>query len=226
MVAPDEVAAIALEPIQGEGGYIVPPKEFLQEIRKICDEHGIMMICDEVQSGMGRTGKLFAVEHFGIKPDIITTAKGIASGLPLAAFIANEDTMNWPVSAHGTTFGGNAVALAAAMKTLDLLEGSLMANATKVGGVMMKRLQSIQHPSIGDVRGYGLMIGVEIVKNKEKAIQPDADSRNKLIQECFKRGLLMLGCGTHAIRFCPPLVLTEAQANVAMDLFEDALKTI
>ncbi len=226
LVPPDEVAAIALEPIQGEGGYIVPPKEFLQEIRKICDEHGILMIADEVQSGMGRTGKLFAMEHFGVKPDIITTAKGIASGMPLAAFIANEETMDWPVSAHGTTFGGNAVALAAAMKTMDLLEGGLMANATKVGNVILKRLQSIQHPAIGDVRGFGLMIGVEVVKNKAKSVQPDPDTRNKIIQECFKRGMLMLGCGSHAIRFCPPLVLTEAQANVAMDLFEDALKSV
>lgn len=226
MVAPEDVAAIALEPIQGEGGYIVPPAEFMHEIRKICDEHGIMMIVDEVQSGMGRTGKLFAIEHFGVKPDIITTAKGIASGLPLGAFIAHEKTMDWPVSAHGTTFGGNAVAIAAADKTLDLLEGELMSNATHVGGKMLESLKPMvdKYKMIGDVRGIGLMIGVEIVKNKNDGVQPDAASRDKIIQECFKRGLLMLGCGSHAIRFCPPLVLSEAQAMVALDIFEDVLK--
>jgi 4-aminobutyrate aminotransferase len=226
MVAPDEVAAIALEPIQGEGGYIVPPTEFLQEIRKICDDHGIMLIVDEVQSGMGRTGKLFALEHFGIKADIVTLAKGIASGLPLGAFISHETTMDWPVSAHGTTFGGNPVALAAAVKTLELLENGIMANATKVGKVIMDRLQAIQHPIIGHVRGHGLMIGVEFVKNKDKGVLPNAEARNQTIQECFKRGLLMLGCGSHGIRFCPPLVVSEAQVNVALDIFEDVLKSV
>jgi 4-aminobutyrate aminotransferase len=226
MVSPDEVAAIALEPIQGEGGYIVPPKEFLEEIRKICDEHGIMMIVDEVQSGMGRTGKMFALENFGVKADIVTTAKGIASGMPLGAFIANESTMDWPVSAHGTTFGGNAVSLAAAAATLKLLEGGVMANAAKVGKMMKDRLQKIQHPSIGNVRGIGLMIGVEIVKNKNSGVLPDVANRDKILQECFKRGLLMLGCGSNAIRFCPPLILSEAEANAGLDIFEEALKSL
>ncbi len=228
MVAPDEVAAIALEPIQGEGGYVVPPKEFLEGIRKICDEHGIMMIVDEVQSGMGRTGKLFAIENFGVKPDIITTAKGIASGMPLAAFGANETVMDWPQGAHGTTFGGSAISLAAANKTLDLLEGGIIDNAAKVGDAMIKRLKPFveKYKSVGDVRGIGLMIGIEIVKDKEGNVQPDADTRDKIIQECFKRGLLMLGCGTNAIRFCPPLILTEDQANVALDIFEDVLKGV
>ncbi len=228
MVSPDEVAAIAFEPIQGEGGYIVPPVEFLQEIRKICDEHGILMIVDEVQSGMGRTGKLFAIEHFGVKPDIITTAKGIASGLPLAAFIANESVMEWAVSAHGTTFGGNAVAMAAAAKTMDLLQNGLMDNAAKVGAKMLERLKTFvaKYECVGDVRGHGLMIGVEIVKGKKANVQPDAATRDKILQECYKRGLLMLGCGSHAIRFCPPLVLTEAEAMVGLDLFEDALKSL
>jgi 4-aminobutyrate aminotransferase len=226
LVAPDEVAAIALEPVQGEGGYIVPPREFMVEIRKICDEHGILLIADEVQSGMGRTGKLFAMEHFDVKPDIVTIAKGIASGMPLSAFVANEDVMSWPLSAHGSTFGGNPVSLAAAIKTLELLQGGLTENAARVGDHMLKRLQKIQHPSIGNVRGLGLMIGVEIVKQDGKKIMPDATKRDAIIQACFKRGLLMLGCGSHAIRFCPPLVLTREQADVALDLFEDALKSV
>lgn len=228
MVAPDEVAAIALEPIQGEGGYIVPPKEFLQEIRKICDEHGILLIVDEVQSGFGRTGKLFAIEHFDIKADIITMAKGIASGMPLAAFVANEQVMDWPLGAHGSTFGGNPVSLAAAIKTLELLQDGLMENATLVGNKMLDRLRPMvsQYDMIGDVRGIGLMIGVEIVKNKANGVLPDAERRDRIIQECFKRGLLMLGCGTHAIRFCPPLILTPEQADVALDIFEHALQSV
>lgn len=228
MVSPDEVAAIALEPIQGEGGYIVPSKEFLQEIRKICDEHGILMIVDEVQSGMGRTGKLFALEHFDVKADIITAAKGIASGMPVGAFIANEAVMDWPVSAHGTTFGGSAICLAAAKKTLELLEGGITENAAKVGDAMLSRLKPMveKYAMIGDVRGLGLMIGVEIVQDKAGAMRPDAKTRDKIIQECFKLGLLMLGCGSHSIRFCPPLVLTQEQANVALDIFEDVLGSL
>lgn len=228
MVSPDEVAAIALEPIQGEGGYVVPPVEFLQEIRKICDEHGIMMVVDEVQSGMGRTGTLFAMDYFGVKPDIITAAKGIASGLPLGAFIANEAVMDWPEAAHGTTFGGNALAIAAASKTLDLLEGGLMDHAAKVGKAMLARLQNMvaTHPIIGDVRGVGLMIGAEIVKDKDSGPQPFYEARNKILQECFKRGLLTLGCGTSTIRFCPPLVISEEEAMAGLDIFEEAVSTV
>lgn len=228
MVAPDEVAAIALEPVQGEGGYIVPPKEFMQGIRQICDEYGILMIADEVQSGMGRTGKLFAVEHFDVKPDIITMAKGIASGMPLAAFVANEEVMSWPQGAHGTTFGGNPVALAAALKTLDLLQGGLIDNAAKVGAAMMDKLKPLVSSSsiVGDVRGLGLMIGVEFVKHKDSGVMANAADRDKVIQECFKRGLLMLGCGSHSIRFCPPLVLTEAQGLSAVSIFSEAIKAV
>ncbi len=228
MVAPDEVAAIALEPIQGEGGYIVPSKEFLQGIRQICDEFGILMIADEVQSGMGRTGKLFAVEHFDVKPDIITMAKGIASGLPLAAFVANEEVMNWPQGAHGTTFGGNPVALAAALKTLELLQGGLTDNAAQVGDVMMTHLKPLLDSSaiIGDVRGLGLMIGVEFVKHKNLGVAANSAARDKVIQECFKRGVLMLSCGSNAIRFCPPLVVTQEQAISAVSIFKDAVKTV
>ena len=226
MVAPQDVAAIALESIQGEGGYIVPSTEFIQAIRQICDEHGILLIADEVQSGMGRTGKLFAIEHFGVKPDIITSAKGIASGLPLGAFIANEEVMNWGVGAHGTTFGGNAVAIAAANKTLDLLESELMANATKVGTKMLERLKTFvtKYEAIGDVRGIGLMIGMEIVKNKSSGVLPDPKTRYVKQQECLNRRVLMLGCGSHAIRFCTPLIITEAEAMVGLDILEEVMK--
>ena len=228
MVSPDEVAAIALEPIQGEGGYIVPPKEFMQEIRKLCDEHGILLIIDEVQSGFGRTGKLFATEHFDIKADIITAAKGIASGMPLSAFIANEAVMDWPLGAHGSTFGGNPVSLAAAIKTLELIQDGLMENAATVGEKMLTRLKNMvgKYDMLGDARGLGMMIGLEIVKDKNAGVMPDAETRDKIIQACFKRGLLMLGCGTHAIRFCPPLILTEDQANVALDIFEETLQSV
>ncbi len=228
MVSPDEVAAIALEPVQGEGGYLVPPADFVQELRKICDKHGILLIADEIQSGIGRTGKFFAMEHFGVKPDIVCMAKGIASGLPLSAFIANESIMDWPVGVHGSTFGGNPVAMAAAAKTLDLIESDLMENSAKVGAKMMERLKTIaaKYDVIGDVRGLGLMIGVEIVKNKKTGAQADTEMREKLIQECFKRGLLFLGCGASTVRICPPLTMTEAQAMVALDIFEEALKSL
>jgi 4-aminobutyrate aminotransferase len=228
IVSPDEVAAIALEPIQGEGGYIVPPKEFLQEIRKLCDEHGILMIVDEVQSGMGRTGKMFAIDHFDVKPDIITAAKGIASGLPLAAFIANETVIDWPLGAHGSTFGGNAMALSAALVTFDLLQNELMDNAASVGTKMLSRLKDFvsRYSMIGDVRGIGLMVGLEIVRNKSSGVLPDPEMRDKIIQKCFERGLLMLGCGSHAIRFCPPLVISEQQAMMALDIVEEVLKEL
>lgn len=228
MVSPDEVAAIALEPVQGEGGYLVPPADFVQELRKICDEHGILLIADEIQSGIGRTGKFFAMEHFGVKPDIVCMAKGIASGLPLSAFIANESVMDWPVAVHGSTFGGNPVAMAAAEKSLDLIEGSLMDNSAKVGIKMLERLKRMvaKYDVIGDVRGLGLMIGVEIVKNKKNGAQADTEMREKLIQECFKRGLLFLGCGASTVRICPPLTMTETQAMVALDIFEEALKSL
>ncbi len=224
--SPKDTAAICVEPVQGEGGYLVPSKEFMQGLRKICDEHGILLIADEVQSGFGRTGKLFAMEHFDVEPDIICAAKGIASGMPLSAFMAKESVMNWPEAVHGSTFGGNPVSIAAAIKTLELLESGVMKNAEKVGKVMLSRLQKMQHPAIGEVRGLGLMIGVEIVKHDSKGPIPDPQAKSKLLQEGFKRGLVMLGCGTSSIRFAPPLVLSEAEANVAMDLFEDAVKSL
>lgn len=224
MVSPDEVAAIVMEPIQGEGGYIVPPKEFVQEIRKICDEHGILLIADEIQSGIGRTGKFGAIEHFDVKPDIVCVAKGIASGLPLAAFVANEKIMDWPLAVHGSTFGGNPVAMAAAAKTLDLIEDGLMENAGKIGTLMLERFKIMQtkYDLIHDVRGIGLMLGVEIGKED----QLDGKTRDKIIDDCFHKGMLLLACGTSTIRFCPPLTLTEQEANTALDIFEDVLKGV
>ena len=229
-VAPEDVAAIALEPVQGEGGYVVPPREFIEGIRQICDEHGILLIADEVQSGFGRTGKLFAMEHFNVKPDIICAAKGIASGMPLSAIIAKESVMNWPKGAHGTTFGGNPVSLAAARVTLDLLENGAMDNAAKVGAKMLERMKTFmeKYDCIGDVRGLGLMIGMEMVKDKDRQSGPvpNGEARDMLIQECFRRGLVMLGCGNNTIRFCPPLILTEDQAMAALDIIEDVIKSI
>ncbi len=226
IIHPSEVAAIALEPIQGEGGYVVPPTEFIKGIRRICDKHRILMIADEVQSGMGRTGKVFAMEHFGVKPDIICTAKGIASGMPLAAFIANEKTMNWPEGAHGSTFGGNAVSLAAANATLDLLQDKLMENAQKVGDYILERIQlwPSQYACVGNVRGLGLMIGIEIVKNKKTNVEPNIKKRDQIIQKAFKKGLLMLGCGNSSIRLSPPLTLTKNDAKTALDIIEGLLK--
>jgi len=224
MVSPDEVAAIALEPIQGEGGYLVAPPEFLKAIRQICDEHGILMIADEIQSGYGRTGKFMAMEHSGVKPDIVCVAKGIASGLPLSAFIANETVMDWPVAVHGSTFGGNPVAMASAVKTLDLIEGGMMDNAAKVGEKMLKRLREMQkkYPIIGDVRGVGLMIGVEIIKGDKH----DPAMREKIILKSFEKGLLFLGCGKSTVRICPALMITEEQAMAGLDIFEEVLKSV
>jgi 4-aminobutyrate aminotransferase len=224
MVSPDEVAAIVMEPIQGEGGYIVPSKEFVQEIRKICDEHGILLIADEIQSGFGRTGKFGAIEHFDVKPDIVCLAKGIASGLPLAAFVANETVMDWPVAVHGSTFGGNPVAMAAAAKTLELIEGGLMENAGKVGTMMLNRLKTMQkkYDIINDVRGIGMMIGVEIGKDGKL----DGALREKIIEKCFEKGMLLLACGASTVRICPPLVLTAEQANVGLDIFEEVLQSL
>lgn len=225
IIDPQEVACIALEPIQGEGGYIVPPKAFFKGLRKICDAHGILLIVDEVQSGMGRTGKMFALEHFGVKADIICAAKGIASGMPLGAFIANEKTMSWQNGAHGSTFGGNPVALAAASATLDLLEGGLVKNAQEVGQVFIERLSiwPDKFPCVGDVRGMGLMIGIEIVKHIKGITHPDPVLRDKIIAKCFEHGLLMLPCGSNSVRIAPPLVINKKQASLACDIMETVL---
>jgi len=220
-VDPEEVAGIFIEPIQGEGGYLPAPADFLQGLQRICRKYGIMFVADEVQSGMGRTGKWWASDHAGIEPDIICTAKGIASGMPLSAIIARADVMNWVPGAHASTFGGNPVCIAASIATLGLLERQYMANAARMGDYIMKRTAdwTEKHKIVGQVRGKGLMIGIEFVrdqKTKEKA----TDLRNKLVQMAFHKGLLVLGSGDTTLRLCPPLLIDEAQANFALDTLE------
>jgi 4-aminobutyrate aminotransferase len=227
LTAPDEVAAIVVEPIQGEGGYIVPPQAFLQGLRELATKHGIMLVLDEVQSGMGRTGKMFAAEHFGITGDIVNVAKGIASGLPLGVTCARRDVMDWPPGAHASTFGGNPVACAAALVTIRLLREQLVQNAAAVGDYLMNGMRALadKHAIIGDVRGKGLMIGVELVRDRTtKARAPE--ERNAVVQAMFRRGVLILGAGRNAVRFAPPLVLTRAQADAALRLFDESLAEI
>ncbi|MCR4374116.1 MAG: acetyl ornithine aminotransferase family protein [Acidobacteria bacterium] len=227
LVSPDEVAGILVEPIQGEGGYVVPAKVFHQRLRELTATHGMMLIMDEVQSGMGRTGKMFAAEHFGVKPDIVTIAKGIASGLPLSVTAARADVMNWPPGAHASTFGGNPLSCAAALETIKILQNGLMKNAETVGAHLVDRLLALKekYPLIGDVRGKGLMVGAELVRDrvtKERA----TTERDRIVQEMFKRGVLILGAGRNALRFAPPLVITTAQIDTIVDIFEDALKIV
>jgi 4-aminobutyrate aminotransferase len=227
LTSPDEVAAVVVEPIQGEGGYIVAPKAFLQGLRELTRQHGIMLVLDEVQSGMGRTGKMFASEHAGVAGDVVNIAKGIASGLPLGITCARKDVMSWPPGAHASTFGGNPVSCAAALVTIRLLREQYVQNAATVGEHMMNGLRALQdkHPIIGDVRGRGLMIGVELVrdrKTKERAVE----ERNALVQAMFARGILILGAGRNAVRFAPPLVITKAQADEVLRLFDEALAEV
>ncbi len=226
-VDPEEVAGIFIEPIQGEGGYLPAPAEFLQGLQRICRKYGIMFVADEVQSGMGRTGKWWASDHAGIEPDIICTAKGIASGMPLSAIIARADVMNWVPGAHASTFGGNPVCIAASIATLGLLERQYMANAARMGDYIMKRTSDWRekHKIVGQVRGRGLMIGIEFVrdqKTKEKA----TDLRNKLVQMAFHKGLLVLGSGDTTLRLCPPLLIDEAQADFALDTLEACINEL
>lgn len=225
MLPPKEVAAIVVEAIQGEGGYIVPEDGFLQRLREICDRFGILMIVDEVQSGMGRTGRLFAIEHWGVMPDIITTAKGIASGLPLGAILARPEIMTWQPGSHATTFGGNPVACAAAIATLRLLESGLMANATEMGELLQAGLHRLsqQFPQISPPRGKGLMVAVDLLDDEGKF---DSMLRNRILQEAFLRGLLLLGCGKAAIRFCPPLVIDSDQIQTALQILFEVLAEI
>jgi 4-aminobutyrate aminotransferase len=227
LVSPDEVAAILVEPIQGEGGYIVPPNAFIQGLRDITTRHGMLLIADEVQSGMGRTGRMFAIEHTGVEPDVVTMAKGIASGLPLGVATARSDVMSWPPGSHASTFGGNPVACAAALATIRLLRETLVKNAATVGAHMMAAARGLmdKHPIVGDVRGRGLMIGIELVRDR-KTKERATTERNALVQECFRRGLLVLGAGRNAIRLSPPLVLTAAQADQAIGILDEALAAI
>ncbi len=227
-VAPaEEVAAIIAEPIQGEGGYVVPPDNFFPLLKKLCEKYGILLIIDEVQAGMGRTGKMFAIEHFGIEPDIISVAKGIASGMPLGATIASRDVMDWPPGAHATTFGGNPVSCAAALKTIELLQNELIENAARQGEYLLGELKKFmdEFEFIGDVRGKGLMIGVEIVKDRETK-ERDGALRDKIVDEAFRKGLLLLGAGANVIRFCPPLVVTKEEIDVALEILRDVMKSV
>ena len=227
LISPDEVAAIVVEPVQGEGGYVVPPKAFLQGLRELATKHGILLVADEVQSGMGRTGKMFACDHFGVKADVVTIAKGIASGLPLGVTCARAEVMSWPPGAHASTFGGNPVACAAASVTIRLLREHLVGNAATVGEHLMWGIRTLQqkYPIIGDVRGLGLMIGIELVRNRQTK-ERATDERGALVQAMFRRGVLVLGAGKNAVRLAPPLVLTKAQADTVLHVMDEALAQV
>ncbi len=227
IVPPEEVAAIFVEPIQGEGGYVVAPDNFLRELREICDRHGILLVADEVQSGAGRTGKWWAIEHSGVQPDIVCMAKGIASGMPLGVCMSRAEIMDWVPGSHASTFGGNPVSIAAALATIDILQREAIDNAAKVGAKILERLHGWKktHALVGDVRGRGLMIGVELVKDKTTR-EPATALRNRLETLCFEKGLMILGCGETSIRLCPPLVVSEEEATVALDILEDCLTQV
>jgi 4-aminobutyrate aminotransferase len=224
---PEEVAAIFVEPIQGEGGYIVPPPEFHEELHRIAKKYGILYVVDEVQSGMGRTGKMFAIEHYHVVPDIIALAKGIASGMPLGATVARAEIMDWEAGSHASTFGGNPVSCQAALATIQLLEDELMRNAAAQGERMIQKMRELQkvYECMGDVRGIGLMIGVEIVKDRETK-ERAGDWRNKIVRKAFEKGLLLLGCGDNTIRFCPALTVTEEEVDVCLGIFEECIREI
>ena len=221
---PEEVAAIFVEPIQGEGGYVVAPTVFMQELRRICDRHGILLVADEVQSGAGRTGKWWAIEHTGVEPDIVCIAKGIASGMPLGITMAKAEIMDWVPGSHASTFGGNPVCIAAALATMDVLEREAIHNAEVVGRHIMERIADWPQrlELVGDVRGRGLMIGVEIVTDKQAKTQGTVE-RDRIVELAFERGVLFLGCGPNSIRIAPPLVVTKEQADIAMDVLEECI---
>ncbi len=224
-VPPSEVAAILIEPIQGEGGYLVPPPGFLAGLRALCDRHGIFLIFDEVQSGIGRTGKMFAAEHFDVVPDIMTLAKGLGSGLPIGMVVAKASIMQkWKRGAHGNTFGGNPVCCAAALATIELVQNGMMANAASVGDYFMAKLRELQarHQVIGEVRGRGLMIGMELVTDRaSKAAAKELC--DKLVDRAYYNGLLLLACGKSTLRFMPPLSVTRAEVDEAMAILEQTL---
>ena len=224
ILAPDDVAAVLVEPIQGEGGYIVPPASFFPQLRALCDRHGILLIVDEVQTGMGRTGKWWAIEHCGVEPDIVCAAKGIASGVPLGGFLARRSLATWPVGAHGNTYGGNPIAAVAALATMDVLEHGGIENAATQGAYLLTRLAAMaaRHPSIGDVRGRGLMVGVEFVQDKATQAA-DARLRNRIVEVAFEHGLLIMGCGANSMRIIPPLVITRAELDEGFEIFEHAV---
>lgn len=221
---PEEVAAIVIEIVQGEGGYVPAPKQFLQGLRRICDEHGILLIVDEVQSGMGRTGKMFACDHHDVKPDIICLAKGIASGMPIGVTVARADLMNWKPGAHASTFGGNPVCIASALKTIELLERELVSNSATVGKYLEDGLRKLmaKHDCIGDVRGLGMMLGVEFVEDRT-SMKPAPELRDRVEFGCYERGLIILGAGTNTIRWSPPLILEREHVDVALEIFDEAI---
>ncbi|GIK15125.1 MAG: acetylornithine aminotransferase [Planctomycetota bacterium] len=223
---PDEVAAIFFEPIQGEGGYLIPEASFVQGLRKLCDEYGILLICDEIQAGMGRTGRMFACEHFGVVPDIVLSAKGLASGMPIAAVIAQEPIMNWPPGAQGSTYGGNPVSCAAALATIELVESELRANAAALGPRLLAQLQGIssRRSCVVRPRGLGLMAGVDIVQPKTG--KPDVGLRSQILQGAYQRGVILLPCGESGIRFCPPLVISERELQTGLERFEEAAAAV
>jgi 4-aminobutyrate aminotransferase len=227
ILPPEEVAAVFIEPIQGEGGYVVAPDNFMRELRAICSRHGILLVADEVQSGAGRTGKWWAIEHSGVEPDMVCMAKGIASGMPLGVCMTRAEIMNWVPGSHASTFGGNPVSIAAALATMDVLEREGIANAGHVGGKMLKRLHgwTETHPLVGEVRGRGLMIGIELVTDKATR-EPATALRNRIETLAFERGLMILGCGETSLRLCPPLIVTEEEATVALDILEEALAQV
>jgi 4-aminobutyrate aminotransferase len=223
----EDVAAIIVEPIQGEGGYLVPPKVFFEELRMLADRHKILLVFDEVQSGMGRTGKMWAAEHFGVTPDIYTSAKGLASGMPLSAAIARPEIMDWRPGAHASTFGGNPVAVAASLATIHLLERELLANSERMGAYLLDRLRNwpARFRHVGDVRGLGLMIGIEIVRDQQSK-ERAADLRDRIVSLAFERGLLILGAGSNSLRLSPPLVISRDQADFAVTTLEECLTVI
>jgi 4-aminobutyrate aminotransferase len=226
-MAPEECAAIFVEPIQGEGGYLPAPPAFMQELRRICDRHGILLVVDEVQAGMGRSGKWWSVEHTGIEPDMVCIAKGIASGMPLGALITRSEIMDWTPGSHASTFGGNPVAIAAAMATLNVLEREGVSNADLVGRQIMQRIEAWPEalPLVGDVRGRGLMIGVELVADK-KTKEPAVEERDRVVQMAFEKGVLLLGAGPNTIRIAPPLIVSKEQADLALDVLEECIREV
>jgi 4-aminobutyrate aminotransferase len=223
-VDPSEVAAVIVEPVQGEGGYVVPHPQFLPRLRELTRRHGILLIADEVQCGMGRTGRMFASEHFGLEADILTLAKGIASGMPLGALVARDEVMRWNDGGHGSTFGGNPVSVAAALATFRLLEGGLVENAARMGALLLDSLRARlgRHMVVGDIRGLGLMVGVEMVRDRFRR-EPASDLRERVLQEAFRRGLLLLGCGKSTIRLAPPLTIDAEDVEIAVRLLDEAV---
>jgi len=224
ILPPDEVAGVLVETIQGEGGYIVPPDGFYPALRELCDKYGILLIVDEVQSGMGRTGKWWAIEHYGVEPDMFTTAKGIASGMPLGACVARKSVMDWGKGTHGNTYGGNPISCAAAMATIDLIENEYLENAAQMGQYALDALEEImyRHPSIGHVRGKGLMIGVEFVKDRETK-EPFKEIIDRVVELSFERGLLLLSCAKSVIRVAPPLSISKSEVDDGLKIFAEAI---